>query len=85
MKRYVLDCELLRDCRQRSGPIGGTGRRDSGRFVADNTTLRAGKYTIGPIKMSGSTIPFRSGDNGSPLGGGVRPQVLARNAARLDA
>jgi hypothetical protein len=75
MKRYVLDCELLRDCRQRSGPMGGTGRRDSGRFVADNTTLHAGKYTLGPINMSGSTIPFRSGDNGSPLGGGVRPQV----------
>ncbi len=43
MKRYVLDCELLRGRRQRSGPIGRAGRRDSGRFVVDNTTLHAGK------------------------------------------
>jgi hypothetical protein len=75
MKRYALDCELRRGRRQRSGPIGGAGRRDSGRFVVDNTTLHPGKYTIGPINMSGSTIPLRSGDHGSPLDGGVRPQV----------
>ena len=74
MKRYVLDCELLRGRRQRSGPIGGADPRDSARFVADNTTLHAGKYTIGPINMSGSTIPLRSGDDGSPLDGDVRPR-----------
>jgi hypothetical protein len=74
MKRYVLDCELLRGRRQRSGPIGRAGRRDSDRFVVDNTTFHAGKYTIGPINTSGSPIPLRSGDDGSPLDGDVRPQ-----------